>query len=465
MSLKFAKSSKGLAAKVVVFWPPHQQKTACRGDRELVRTQPNKALAQPRSTSADARYKWLSVEKILLPQNEDQLDKKTVAGIAESILMFDLLHPIAVRRDGEKIVLVAGAHRLEAMKRLERKKILCYFVDGDIDAQLVRLGEDLWRKTLTVLRRSEMLVEYFNIASAKVNFSGQPGQKSKLGRPSGGISLAARELPLVGRTAGARRKIIDRAMKIDQITPEAKKAAVEARLANNQTALLKIAKAGGRKAQLGKVAELGEKLSVTLSAAKRSVTGREAKKGVVHSPHPQPYAHQTETEANEDETEIRPSQKVTTLDEMEALWTPQQRENWAYLPANDRERFIERIRRAKLKARVDVVKFIQDVFRGREKVSKKDLFSIAAMHGFAASAIRKVLTSLGYKSKREGYGIGAKWLVINPDRLWGNYLPTISDEELAAAAEAQPDPGHTRVRHGGWKAVKRGEDYLKDLLD
>jgi hypothetical protein len=119
---------------------------------------------QSRQLGRETQYQWISVEKILLPKGDDKLDEKTVAGIAESIHLFDLLHPIAVRRvteeqeDGEiveKIVLVAGAHRLEAMKRLGRKKIPCFYVEGnETDAQLVRLGEDLWRKTLTVLRHA-----------------------------------------------------------------------------------------------------------------------------------------------------------------------------------------------------------------------------------------------------------------------------------------------------------------------
>src|SRR5258706_6496317 len=78
----------------------------------------------------ETQYEWIGVKKILLPKSDDKLDQKTVAGIAESIQLFDLLHPIAVRRvteeqeDGEiteKIVLVAGAHRLEAGKRLGRE--------------------------------------------------------------------------------------------------------------------------------------------------------------------------------------------------------------------------------------------------------------------------------------------------------------------------------------------------------
>jgi ParB-like chromosome segregation protein Spo0J len=199
---------------------------------------------QARQDDSKTQYHWIRVKKILLPKSNAKLDEKTVAGIAESIQLFGQLHPIAVRRvtkkqeDGEttkKIVLVAGAHRLEAVKRLGRKKVPCSYVEGDeTDAQLVQLGENLWRKTLTVLRHAEGFAEYIKLASAKLNISGQLVEKSEPGRPPGGIALAARELPLVSRSAQARWKIIDRAIKINRITPEAKEAAIEARLDDNQ---------------------------------------------------------------------------------------------------------------------------------------------------------------------------------------------------------------------------------------
>ena len=307
-------------------WGPRRKRSSQRAD-------------QARQRGRETDYEWISVEKILIPKSDDELDEKTVADIAESILVFDLLHPIAVRRvtekqedreTTEKIVLVAGAYRLEAVKRLGRNKIPCYLVDGDeTDAELVRLGENLWRKKLTVLRHAEDLVEYLNLASAKVNISGQPVRKSKLGRPPGGIALAARELPLVGRSAEARRKIINRAIKISQISPEAKRAAIEARLDDNQRALLKIAKAGGHKAQLRMVAELAEiskKLNAPLNrAAKRSASGGEAsEKAAVESPPLQPDAKQSATDVDdtsgEEASTCQPSQKTTTFDEMVALW-------------------------------------------------------------------------------------------------------------------------------------------------
>jgi hypothetical protein len=433
---------------------------------------------QVRQADRETLYEWIKVKNILLPKSGDKLDGKTVAGIAESILLFDLLHPIAVRRvtekqeaeeTTEKIVLVAGAHRLEAMKRLGRKKVPCFYVEGDeTDAQLVRLGENLWRKTLTVLRYAEGLVEYLNLASAKVNNSGQVGRKSRLGRPPGGIALAARELPLVHRTPEARRKIIDRARKINQITPEAKKAAIKARLDNNQRALLKIAKAGGPKAQFRMVAELAEiskKLNAPLSrAAKRSTTGDEANEKAVQRSPLQPDATQSTTNADDTTGEeigtCRPSQKTTTFDEMEALWKSECRASWAYLPSRDRERFIEMLRRARSRARVDVVEFLKEVFHGREKVSKRDLFGFAAIHVIAKSSIQKALKQLGYRSRRKGHGWGAKWFIINPDRDWKEQLPVFPSAELEAAGDAQPNPRDTAAAKIGW--INRAE-YIEDL--
>ena len=160
------------------------------------------------------------MNNILVPESDDELDDRVVSEIAESIKVHGLLQPIAVRRvtekdeDGDakrKIVLVFGAHRLEAMKYIGQKLAPVVFVECDErQAQLVRLGENLWRRTFTVLQRADMLVEYLHLASARLYISGQVGRKSKRGRPGGGISLIARQLPAIGRTGEARRKIISR---------------------------------------------------------------------------------------------------------------------------------------------------------------------------------------------------------------------------------------------------------------
>jgi ParB-like chromosome segregation protein Spo0J len=306
---------------------------------------------QDRQRGRGHRYQWIKIKKILLPKSDEKLDEGIVKGIAESIVVIDLLHPIPVRRVTEKtkdgktkewIVLVAGAHRLEAMKRLGQEKILCIFVNGDeAEAQLVHLAEDLFRKNLTVLRRSEMLVEYVKLASSKMKVSCQLDQKRRPGRPPSGIALAARKLTMFGPTADARRKKIERAKKIAKLAPATKKAVIKARLANNQKALSKIAEAGGPAAQLKMVAELAE-ISKKLTAP----AGGKKRKSPAGAKAPKKTAPSSDTTSSS-VADQSIKKRVTTFDEMMAIWNSHCRESWAYLSARERARVIETVSRAK----------------------------------------------------------------------------------------------------------------------
>jgi ParB-like chromosome segregation protein Spo0J len=58
------------------------------------------------------------------------LKPETVKAIAESILELGQQTPIMVRRDGERLVLVEGLHRLEACKLLGEATIVGYLVQA-----------------------------------------------------------------------------------------------------------------------------------------------------------------------------------------------------------------------------------------------------------------------------------------------------------------------------------------------
>ena len=58
------------------------------------------------------------------------LNPRTVDEIAESILQVGQRTPILVRRDGERLVLVEGLHRLEACRKLGEATVYCYLVDA-----------------------------------------------------------------------------------------------------------------------------------------------------------------------------------------------------------------------------------------------------------------------------------------------------------------------------------------------
>jgi ParB-like nuclease domain len=384
-------------------------------------------------------FEMIEVEKILIPKSHTKVDPKIVAEIAESLDFIEIINAIAVRRVGEAIVLVAGAHRLQAAKIAGRKEIACRFVKGDDDyAQLVSLGENLWRKQVSVLDHAIDLVKFLNLASARLNVSGQVGRKGKTGRPPSGVAFAARTLPIYGRTVGARQKIIRRATSISQMCPEAKTAAKRARLHNNQRALLRIAKAGTAKAQLRMVDELAA-ISAQISGGTDTANKSQARNDddSVHSVDQQTNAAVSlDDDSSEADDNMKQSERShTTFMQMEALWTSRYRAAWAYLRVADRERFIELLRRRKCRAKPDILEFLRDVFRGRETLRKQELFAMAAWHGLAKRQVREAVRH--YKQQRKGYGMGSEWIIRNPDRQFGTELPVYTKAQIDEAVGAQ----------------------------
>jgi ParB-like chromosome segregation protein Spo0J len=71
----------------------------------------------------------LSLENIYVPvKRRKTLDAAKVETIAESIMEQGLENPIHVRQDKDRYVLVAGLHRLEAMKALGEAEIEVFIV-------------------------------------------------------------------------------------------------------------------------------------------------------------------------------------------------------------------------------------------------------------------------------------------------------------------------------------------------
>jgi ParB family transcriptional regulator, chromosome partitioning protein len=85
-----------------------------------------------------------------------QLREPIVAELMESIRAVGLLHPISVTRSGKTFHLVAGAHRLEAIKRLKiYARIEAIVLDKDADqAALAEIDENLTRAELSPAERA-----------------------------------------------------------------------------------------------------------------------------------------------------------------------------------------------------------------------------------------------------------------------------------------------------------------------
>lgn len=211
----------------------------------------------------------LAPDAIAVGDRKRKVDPASVERLKESIQKLGLRTPITVRivdgfvdTDGVVVdgqpVLVAGAHRLEAVKQLGFDKVDCYIFEGDdtLDAQLWEIAENLHRADLTARERAEQIAEWVRLAeqkrqreAEKVAQVGPVSTNGKGGRGNQeGVRAAAREL-------GLKRTTVQRAVKIAGMSDEAKEAAEQAGLSDNQSALERIARADDQVAEVKRIVD------------------------------------------------------------------------------------------------------------------------------------------------------------------------------------------------------------------
>jgi ParB family chromosome partitioning protein len=162
-------------------------------------------------------------------------------------------------------------------------------------ARLWQISENLHRADLSVLERNEQIAEWLRLIEDGHEVSGQLVRKSRGGRPEGGLSHAARRLPVAGASEEARRKSVERAIRVDNISPKAKAAAIDMGLHNNQSALLAVAKQPTPEAQVEKLRELTKrKRKPRAKRAEALEHGRDARTAEVRRPLGQAHASDDE---------------------------------------------------------------------------------------------------------------------------------------------------------------------------
>lgn len=216
----------------------------------------------------DDEIQMCSIVGITVPPNRirKHLDNDAVSGLMESLSTIGLQTPITVTVDEHtgEATLIAGAHRLEAARRLGWDEIAAHCVTGwsENDARQWEIAENLHRAELTVLERDEHVAEWIKIEEVKIKeakekadlVSSQDATKlSKRGRDGEGR-------PESGTRAAARVLHIDkddahRATKVASLAPEAKEAAREAGLDDNRTALLEAARKTSPEEQVASIKE------------------------------------------------------------------------------------------------------------------------------------------------------------------------------------------------------------------
>jgi ParB-like chromosome segregation protein Spo0J len=202
----------------------------------------------PRARAAP-KMAMVQLDQIDFHDNARPTHADKVRELANSIRLLGLQSaPTVVERDG-RYRLVAGRHRVEALRIIGRDPIKVRVVDfDDIEARLWTISENLHRTELTALQRSEQVAEWVRLteerAAQVAQVSSAAAQPEKVAQVApvyaggrgntGGIRAAARDL-------GIDRDEVRRSVRIDGITLAAKEAAREAGLDRNQSALLKVA--------------------------------------------------------------------------------------------------------------------------------------------------------------------------------------------------------------------------------
>jgi ParB-like chromosome segregation protein Spo0J len=195
------------------------------------------------------------VDQIVIEETRRVLNQDKVSHLAESIAEIGLRTPITVREVNGTPMLVTGQHRLEAAKKLGWSHIDAFIFQGDeTDARLWELAENLFRNDLTVLERAESINGWLTLVEEKRK-AGQAAHPGGEQPHDKGLSSVARELKIT-------REEVRRAAKIAGISAEAKLRAREAGLADNQSALMTIAKAPTPEAQVARVEEIAVGRSV-----------------------------------------------------------------------------------------------------------------------------------------------------------------------------------------------------------
>ncbi len=152
------------------------------------------------AVSRPARTATLRLDAIQIPENARPLDPNAVEDLARSIASLGLqCAPTCVAR-GDEYHLVAGRHRLEALRKLGVKSILVRVVDfDDIEARMWAIAENLHRAELTTEQRYEQIAEYTRLTKEKRQEEDRLPAARSLSCPMGvrlGLSMMSAAMPL-----------------------------------------------------------------------------------------------------------------------------------------------------------------------------------------------------------------------------------------------------------------------------
>ncbi len=152
------------------------------------------------------------VDGVEIPLRHRSLSTKVVKLLSESIKEIGLQNPIQVYEGEEKYILIAGRHRLEAVRALDEDMIDVIVLDmTDLDRELWEIDENLIRAELTKLERGK------HLSRRKEIFEARGGKKSPT---PGGEQEVGFAQDTADKTGESKRNINAQIKTADAITAE-----------------------------------------------------------------------------------------------------------------------------------------------------------------------------------------------------------------------------------------------------
>lgn len=225
------------------------------------------------------------------------LSRPAVKRLAASIEEIGLLSPVAVVRVGDAYELIAGRHRLAAVKSLGWQEVPAVVVElDDVDRLLAEIDENLIRNELSDLERTEHLAERKRLyllkhpetkrGTAGANASNASQGKGYATADSAVASFAA---DTAAKTGASERSVRADVQIAESIPEDVRDALRETPLADSKTDLLDIARLPeAAQRDVIATADLTSKASVRQAVAKHKPRKPES------APKPEEETHATE---------------------------------------------------------------------------------------------------------------------------------------------------------------------------
>lgn len=201
--------------------------------------------------AVERKIERIALAEIVTGSGHRLIDNHHVEVLAQSIDRIGLTTPIFVVLQAGAAALIAGQHRVEAVRRLGQTHIDAIVLDSNEPKnRLLTISENLHRLGYSALERAEAENEWLQA------FEGEGGQDAQ---PSGGHQPNDKGVSKTSRALEVSRRELQRAKRIAGISPEAKLRARELGLHQKQSALLRIAEGTTAQDQLNIVSEIAER--------------------------------------------------------------------------------------------------------------------------------------------------------------------------------------------------------------